>query len=258
MLGIFRKKSAIDEDFFEWAICIAEWVIANFDGIEQLRQTPLVTPSLDFFPASREQGHDRALELFERVKLYADMADWSCELIPQDKRLPDEISDGVLQKFQRNAPLGTFSEAIKSNEIVSTITYDPSLTKKPTDLIATLSHELAHLLMTAAQGEFPFPPEMEEPATDSLAIMMGFGIFIANGSSGFRADDAGWEYHRSGYLCEGEILHVLSVFLFLSGNSLDLLKPFLKPALFKRVQKIHRDVVERPEVIALTSPTSTS
>ena len=208
MLGLFKKKSNIDEDFFDWAITISKWAIASFDGLEQLQKTPLVTPGISFFPRSELSRHERAVELFDQVKQLADMRDWECELKAHSEQAPHHLGASVMQKYETNRPLGTFSETQTDGRIISTITYEPSLLKRPIDLIATFSHELAHLLMTSATTELPFDEEMHEPATDSVAIMMGFGIFIANGSSGFHTDDQGWEYHRSGYLCEGEILHV--------------------------------------------------
>jgi hypothetical protein len=50
-----------------------------------------------------------------------------------------------------NTPLGTF-EAKENNEIV--ITYNPSLTANPTQLVATFAYELAHYL-TGSCSEAP-------------------------------------------------------------------------------------------------------
>jgi hypothetical protein len=250
---MFGKKSYIDEDFFEWAVTLAAWTIDNFDGLDQLRKTKLVTPSAEFFPKSRLGGGAKAQELFEQVKAYADMADWQCTLQPQQERAPHHLGDSIMQKYHAAQPAGTFSEKLSDGNFKATITYDPHLIDRPIELIATFSHELAHLLMTSAGAEFPFHPDMEEPATDGLAILMGFGVFIANGSSGFRSDDQGWEYHRAGYLCEGEILHVLSTFLILSGNPIEHAKPYLKPHLYKRLAKIHKGIFRRQELLALAA-----
>ncbi|NOX93892.1 MAG: hypothetical protein GXP04_02005 [Alphaproteobacteria bacterium] len=251
MLSLFKKKSNIDEDFFDWAITISKWAIASFDGLEQLQKAPLVTPGISFFPRSELSHHERAVELFDQVKQLADMRDWECELKAHSEQAPHHLGASVMQKYETNRPLGTFSETQTDGRIISTITYEPSLLKRPIDLIATFSHELAHLLMTSATTELPFDEEMHEPATDSIAIMIGFGIFIANGSSGFHTDDQGWGYHRSGYLCEGEILHVLSAFLYLSDNSIDDTKQYLKPHLYKRLQKISAEMSTRKELINL-------
>lgn len=248
MFSLFGSTSELDEDFFQWTILICRWVIENFGGLDQLRKTPLVTPSAQYFPASNLTGPDRAKELFEQVKALADMSNWDCDLHMQAVRAPDHIADTLVQKFEQRSPAGTFSETVEGDRIVSAITYDPRQLKYPEELIATFSHELAHLLMTSASTECPFPEDELEPVTDGLAILMGFGVFIANGSSAFRTDSLGWEYHRTGYLCEGEILHALSAFIFLSGNQLESAKPWLKPHLYKRLCKIHAVAAKREEL----------
>lgn len=244
MLGLLKKRRFIDDDFLNWTVELSKWTIANFDGLEQLRKTPLVKPTPALYPPSKLTGHSRAEELFLQTKNHADMNDWPCRLIAQPSRAPYEIGDGLLQQFESDAPAGTYSETIVDDDIQSQITYNLDLLSRPEDLIATFSHELAHLLMTSAKTAFPFNDDMLEPATDGLAIMIGFGIFILNGSSGFHADDRSWEYHRSGYLCEGEILHVFSAFCLLSGAPIAEAKPFLKSHHYKRLHKTFKEMNE--------------
>ena len=251
MFGFLGKKSALDPDFFEWAVTISKWTIENFDGLDQLRNTPLVLPTAEYFDIAGAQGRELAAQIFSQLKALSDMSEWECELVEQAPRLPHELGDSVMQKFEQSNALGTFSESIENEKIVSRITYDPELVKQPAALITTLAHELAHLLMHSEKSELPFAAEMEEPATDSLAIMMGFEVFIANGSSGFRADDHGWEYHRSGYLCEGEILHVLAAFLFLSGNDIADAKPHLKRHLYRRLSNVYKEMSSQVELLRL-------
>ena len=251
MFGLFQKRNATDAEFLEWTLELSRWTIENFDGLAQIRKTPLIKPTPEFYPASKLTDHARAEELFKQTKVHADMSDWACNLIAQPRRAPNDLGDSVLQKFESDAAAGTFSESETKGEITAQITYDPTLLVKPMELIATFSHELAHLLMTSATTPFPFDADMLEPATDGVAIMMGFGIFILNGSSGFRADDQGWEYHRSGYLCEGEIFHVFSAFCILSETPVDEAKPFLKVHHHKRLAKIHDEMKNSTSLQAL-------
>ena len=253
MFSLFQRKSHIDNEFLQWTIGLSKWTVDNFDGLEQIRKTPLVKPTPEFYPPSKLTGHDRAKELFAQTKEHADMSDWACSLVAQSHRAPYQLGDSVLQKFESNAPAGTFSESAVDGEIHSQITYDPTLLAKPVELVATFSHELAHLLMTSARTPLPFAEGMEEPATDGLAIMMGFGIFILNGSSGFHANDQGWEYHRSGYLCEGEILHAFSAFCILSGTKIEEAKPFLKSHHYKRLSNIFREMDKQSCLQILTA-----
>ena len=254
MFGLFKRKRQTDPDFLEWAIQFSEWTIASFGGLEQIRKTPLVKPTSKFYPTSQLTGHELADEIFRQTKKHADMGDWECSLVTQQDRAPDMLGDSVLQKYETNTPAGTYSESVSDGEIISQITYDPKLLGRPTELVATFSHELAHLLMPSAQQPFPFDEEMLEPATDSLAIMMGFGIFILNGSSEFRSDDQSWEYHRAGYLCEGEIFHVLSAFCILSETPIDEASGFLKSHHYKRLFNIFNEMNELEPFQAMRKP----
>lgn len=245
MFGLFRKKSHIDEDFFSWSISVAQWVIENFDGLEQLRRTPLVTPTAQYFPKTDAVDHAFAEYVAERIKILADMRSWKCVVTAQSERPPGFLGDSVLQKFDVTGPLGTFSEKKHDNEQIAYITYDPDLLQSPISLIATLSHEFAHYLMRTCRTAPPGGWEQEEPVTDALAILMGFGVFIANDSSSFDTTDRSWSASRRGYLCEGEILHVLSAFLFLSGNGLEDAVAHLKPHLAKRLRRIHAEAILR-------------
>ena len=155
MFGIFRKQDATDPDFLEWTVDFSKWAIDSFGGLEQIRNTPLIKPSPDFYPASKSSGHQRAEELFLQTKAHADMADWACSLTAQESQAPAHLGDGLIQQFHTNTPAGTYSESVKGDKIHSHISYDPALLTQPTNLIATFSHELAHLLMHGTPVEFP-------------------------------------------------------------------------------------------------------
>ena len=247
MFNLFRKSSAIDEDFYEWTVALTAWVIENFDGIEQIKKTPLVTPTSKFFPARPEQNHAYAEHIAHQIATHAQMLDWPYQLVSQSKRAPSFVGD-IAMKDIDSLPLGTFSTSksdnTKNNPTV-TISYDPELTANPESLISTLAHEFGHFLMTNAKSPPPGGWEMEEPTTDGLAIFMGFGIFIANSATFFNNNDQGYAYGRSGYLCEGEILHALSAFLIISEKNINPAITHLKPHLGKRLKKIHTEMSSR-------------
>jgi len=247
MFGLFKQKH-IDEDFFEWSAALSNWIIENFDGLGQIKKTPLILPTAQFFPQTDLKDHAYAEYITQQITKHADMNDhkeWPYHLVAQSKRAPGFV-DGIAMKTIESLPLGTFAT---QNDAVAEITYDPELIHNPQALIATLSHEFAHFLMQTAKTPPPGGWEEEEPCTDGLAIFMGFGIFIANTSSYFSSNSEGWEYGHSGYLCEGEILHVLSSFLLISGHPIEDACTHLKPHLAKRLTKIYQQAKEREPFI---------
>ena len=75
--------------------------------------------------------------------------------------------------------------------------------KDPISLVATLAHELAHVLLLGGRLLVPEHPDME-PLTEIATIFLGLGVIRANGVSSFRqwneSGSHGWRFQRSGYL----------------------------------------------------------
>jgi len=73
----------------------------------------------------------------------------------------------------------------------------------PLGLVATLAHELGHVLLLG-QGRISAEEEDHEPLTDLLTVFYGMGVFTAN--SVIRVNHwhagavAGWNMKRRGYL----------------------------------------------------------
>jgi hypothetical protein len=77
--------------------------------------------------------------------------------------------------------------------------------KDPMALVATLAHELGHIILLRP-GLVPRDEPDMEPMNDLLTVFLGFGIFTANSAFHFKqytTDRAqGWSAGRSGYLSE--------------------------------------------------------
>ncbi len=84
-------------------------------------------------------------------------------------------------------------------------------------LAGTLAHELAHvfLLGNRPAADAVWPAEDEEPVTDLMAILLGFGVYICNSNERFRAYDdgrlTGWSASRRGYLTLEEACYAQAV-----------------------------------------------
>lgn len=236
-MGWFGPRLPIDADELEWQFACFKWLLTSFEGLERHRTTPLVTPTVAYFPNSSLKGHARAAELFEQVKAHADMADWPCDLIAGEATRETRVATyhHVAREAGHAAPLGTFSVAGAGEHTAVTITYNPDHVAHPPTLIATFAHELAHYLMATAPEAPPGGEAVEEHATDLTAVFLGFGIFLANNAKQFSAytdhTGSGWASSMQGYLSESALVTALAIAERLAGRdplrATDWLKPHL-------------------------------
>lgn len=132
-----------------------------------------------------------------------------------------------------------------------TITYDKRLVAQPTALIATFAHELGHYLSATAETLPPGGEELYEPATDVIAVFMGFGLFMANSAFNFHqyADSsiAGWYVEGGGYLNEKSLIYALAIFCALKTLNIEAIEPHLKPTLRSIFRRALSDVQNSPK-----------
>ncbi|MGQ0698968.1 MAG: hypothetical protein ACT4PZ_12085 [Panacagrimonas sp.] len=231
----FSKKTFLPPEYVEWQLQTYAWLLRNFEGYERFRQTRLVTPAMEFFPATDLKGEAFVRFVFDRVRSLADMSDWPCRPEPQEPDpLPLEVQPGIALVNLEHSPGGTFSFSEKEGT-KAVITYDPGLEDRPADLVATFAHELGHYLICASKEEPPGGVETLELATDLTAVFLGFGLFCVNTAFAFRqfgdAVSSGWQSRRSGYLSEPSLLFALAIFVRLTETDPASVKPFLKPNL---------------------------
>ncbi|MGW7683694.1 hypothetical protein ACWGID_23355 [Kribbella sp. NPDC054772] len=82
----------------------------------------------------------------------------------------------------------------------------------PTKLLATVSHELSHELLSRAELPWATGP-LEEPLADLCALFHGFGIALVNAAVDETTLDDEW-VHTSGYLGEHAMAEALASYRF--------------------------------------------
>jgi hypothetical protein len=201
-------------------------------GRQRLRDTPLVTPTRDFFPPTDAVGHARAEHVLALVKRHAGMADWPTELIEQTERPPLRVAETVALVMDQSRPSGTF--AMAGNRAV--ITYDPAALDDPVKLVATLAHELCHYRLAAVTEAPPGGAAMAESATDLAAVFFGYGLFGATCAFRFSQHGGtfsqGWQYQRLGYLRPRDWCYALAMFFHLRGEPITSARLYLLPHLW--------------------------
>ena len=87
--------------------------------------------------------------------------------------------------------------------------------KDPLCLVATMAHELGHVILLG-RGLMSPQTSDHEPMTDLLTVYLGFGVFNANAANRFKQfqDERrqGWSIQRLGYLTEEIFGYALAKF----------------------------------------------
>lgn len=217
----------------------------NFGSDIFYEDTNLIVPADKYFPDKIENVNELAERIFSRVKEYAGMSEWQCELQAQDPDVNPMLAPTLVIQNAPRGPAGTFSVVDEgARKIV--ITYNPSQLNHPEGLVATFAHELAHYLSLVANEPPPGGEELSEPATDLLATFMGFGLFLANSAFDFRqytaVDSQGWSAKTQGYLSQYELTYALAIFSVLKQVPTAYVQHYLKPTLRSYYGKALREV----------------
>lgn len=247
-MGLFGKSHFLDADVEDWCLETWGWLMANLGGMKRFRQVPLVTATREFFLPTETTGHERALYVFEQVKLLMAMQNRPCrleafDLPPQGHRV------GLYAKIQRGGTAnGTFE--IKDGEVI--ISYASELVDQPRKLIATFAHELSHYLLATILKPIPGGNDLHELATELTVAYTGFGIFSANTAFHFEQHQdpfgQGWSSGRSGYFSERTWAFALALFAALQG--IELPRDQLKPSLADLTRQAQRYLKRNDALLA--------
>jgi hypothetical protein len=240
----FTRTPVVDPDTAQWHADNFAWLVESFGGNETLSASVLVLPRPGFFPSEGEEGHDKALRIFQQVKHLCGMGDeWPVHLVPDSnpaaiRPAQSSVSAPVHEKHAQ----GTFSVADSEVQI----SYAPALIANPERLIATFAHELAHYLLATAPSPPPCADDEYEFLTDLAAVYLGFGVFMANTVFEFEpiADGVsqGWQMGRSGYLPEQDFIFATALFIAVKELDPGPACECLKPHLAKLLKRALRDL----------------
>jgi hypothetical protein len=209
---IWSARCPVSASEQEWIDDSLGWLGAEF-GAEVARR-PVVLPTSEYFPGAYRGTEADVRAAVRRVcgylrvdpdRLDVEFFDESgdAELLAH---LPAYSSShqGAAGHYQRRGDRAVLS--INSAEAAS-----------PTSLVATIAHELGHVLLL---GDGRIAPDRgdSEPLTDLLTVYFGMGIFSANAAFDFAAHSGGWRSRRTGYLTEPMFGYALASYARLRGE----------------------------------------
>lgn len=233
----------------EWQLACWRWLIETFSDAHPLGETPLVLPTVDYFPATDETGHGCADHLFRHTAKLMSVEPGAFDLIAHDDFPAD---------MRRGAPrgayaAGTFSMTPGDRMMIS---YHPTLLDQPLDLIGIFAHEISHGLFRTVDRAPPGGWEMEEFAVELMTVYFGFGLFGANKAFQVTSGSGFWSWFRgvnitsSGYISQEQWAFALAVFLTLRGEEGNVAREWLGPVLKKMLGRGMTYLADNPDCLA--------
>jgi hypothetical protein len=217
MFGFARKLPVSEEERL--------WVDQGFQRLERMLgrnrmlNGPAILPTPAFFPDRYDETEAALDSMFRRICDYmkVDRTGISLEILPDNT---DELRKLLPQwRASEKGAAGVYVPPSANDEELEARQADDckiaadetmvcvhaSQLKDPLALVATIAHELGHVILLGGGLMKPDVPDME-PMTDLLTVFLGFGIFRANSAFQFKQyqDDRrqGWSVQRQGYLSE--------------------------------------------------------
>ena len=224
MLGFTPKLPICEEE--------RQWVNEGFVRLEKklgrrkMLDSIVLQPTPEYFPDPYHKDQPSAELLFQRLckHMHVDRQEIELEIFADET----EELRSILPYWRGSSPGCAgfyYHDATPDNEgnderrmvvaIRSTYLTDPLL------LIATMAHELGHVILLGGGLLSPKPAD-HEPLTDLLTVYLGLGVFNANAAGRFRQyqDERryGWSMSRLGYLPEEVYGYALAKFAIDRGE----------------------------------------
>jgi len=201
MFGLRSRLPVSDEE--------RQWVDRAFArlsallGESRMLEAEVILPIPKHFPDPYDATEDTVGRLFLRICEYmgVDRGRIDLEVFPDSTTHLREIlpfwqakSTGCAGLYTRTSDHSRMVVAVKGSQL-----------NDPLALVATLAHELGHVILLGGELVNRSAPDME-PFTDLLTVFLGLGLFTANTAARFEQHGGGgrqgWSIQRLGYLSE--------------------------------------------------------
>jgi len=216
MLGFSRKLPVTEEE--------RQWVDEGFVRLGQLLgrsrmlEATVILPNAEHFPDDYDRTPASAEILFQRMcrHLQVDRTRIELEIFPDETEELRELlpywnsgSDGCAGMYIHDGVAASGDDQRVGQKDRGSkrmlVALRSSLLKDQFALVATVAHELGHVILLG--GGLMDPRILDhEPMTDLLTVYLGCGVFNANSSARFKqfqdARHQGWSMQRLGYLPE--------------------------------------------------------
>lgn len=217
-----KRKLPITDNDREWIDSDIDWLRKAF-GEDHFRSIRTVTPTKSFYSMQFDGSKEYAQFVLETTRKLMAIKDdekvslefYNTETIEGSNGQPLTVKGDLYGRW--NDAAGTYQE-VEGGTIIS---LDERQLKDPISLIATISHELSHLILL---GE-DWIKENDEYLTDLTAIFYGFGVFLGNAKFKHLTENTGfgsaWSVSSQGYLPEQIIAYATAQLSFLRKEEIN-------------------------------------
>lgn len=246
-----------------------QWVNNGLHRLEQLLgrrrllEAKVVEPTAEDFPDPYDRTAEGVDSLFQRVchHMQVEHSSVTLQIFPDETQglrevLPSWRSDGGTHAAGLYVHAHEQSRASdRSSGMVVAIR--SSMLKDPMSLVATMAHELGHVILLGG-NLLTHDTADHEPMTDLLTVFLGLGIFTANSAAQFKQfqDDrrAGWSTQRLGYLPQPVFGYALAKFALERGERKPAWARHLSTNVRSDFQQSLRWLLENPDFVPLAKP----
>jgi hypothetical protein len=218
MFGLGRSKLPVTDEERLW-IDKSFLRLADLLGARRMRDAVVMLPTPEHFP-DRYDGSEEALEaIFRRVaeRMQVDPGTIALDIFDDARQTTRSLVP--FWSGESSGAGGLYGHDGVSRTVVA---INSSYLEDPMALVATLAHELGHVILLRPGLVGRDEPDME-PLNDLLTVFLGFGVFNANAVFQFRQfnsyDRQGWSTRRLGYLSEQQFGYALARFAEERGES---------------------------------------
>ena len=207
----------IDTNTREWIDAKCSWIV-NQVGLDRVLSSKVIAADAELLEGYRPDDEDSVYTLFRKICIAMDIEFKSIHFyfMNNEGKVGGNYAVGLYQ------PLDDGTHAI---------TIDRALLESPVDLIATLAHELCHVLLIGHHW-ITGDEDDHEPLTDLLTVFLGFGALSGNSvlrdESWYEGNASRWQIRRAGYLTMTMYGYALAVFATLRNESPQTWKPRLR------------------------------
>lgn len=212
-------KLPLKEDEKAWIEKSFHWLLDEF-GVECFLKHRLVLPEPSYFPDKYQGREEDVIDLVGRICGYMDVNPASVEVgFFQGRAKTDESLRAGSREYSGAAGLYLGKS---SDETRKKIAINVSEFKRPTNLVATIAHELGHVILLGG-GKLSRDDKSHEYLTDLITVFFGLGIFTANSAFQFSQwqnhSHQGWSASRQGYLSEELFAYSLALYAWMRGET---------------------------------------
>lgn len=213
-------KLPLDEAQKEWIEKSLQWLLKEF-GEDYFLKHQTILPEQSFFPDKYQGTEECVSKLVERVCSYMDVNPKLVEVDFFFDRDETAAKHRLGGEEQHSGAAGLYFTKT-SHEARKKIAINVSEFKNPTKLVATIAHELGHVILLGG-GKMSPDDKGHEYVTDLITVFLGLGIFTANSAFQFSQwrdhSHQGWNASRMGYLSEEMFAYSLAASAWMRGDT---------------------------------------